>query len=339
MLACFFLRLSFYAHDFTIFVYNCFKLKRGSLLQHIPHVPVLYREVVKSFEHIDEGVVVDCTMGYGGHSSLLLQSNPNIQLVGIDQDKTAIEFSTKRLAEFGDRVQIVHGRFASVIGDVIEKYGNGAIKGVLADIGVSSLQLDQKDRGFSFESDALDMRMDQDATLDAATVLHTYSAEQLQKILSEYGEIKNARSLARAIVERRPFGSAKELVQKLSHLLPKHKKIHPATLLMQAIRIEVNDELAELRNLLQALEDARLQQARIAIISFHSLEDRIVKQRFSAWAKRCICPPEAMRCECGNNHQLGKIVTKKPITAQPDELEQNSRSRSAKMRIFDMEAR
>lgn len=306
-------------------------------MDQVPHIPVLYREVVECFGDIKEGIIVDCTMGYAGHSTLLLEANPDIHLIAIDQDQTAIDFSTKRLEPFGDRVTIKKGRFSQVIAEVIREYGKDAIRGVLADIGVSSLQLDHKERGFSYESDTLDMRMDKNAPLDAATVANSYSVQQLQRILSEYGEIKNAKSLANAIVERRPFHSAKELVENVSHLLPKNKKIHPATLLLQAIRIEVNNELGELQGLLNALEEAQLAHTRVAIISFHSLEDRIVKQRYVKWARSCICPPEAMRCECGNNHNLGVIVTKKPLTAQPDELKQNARSRSAKLRIFDME--
>ena len=303
-------------------------------MQEIPHIPVLYREVVDAFDGIDEGIIIDCTMGYGGHSSLLLDNYPNIKLIAIDQDQTAIDFSTQRLAKYGDRVQIKKGRFSQVIQEILEENDKAEIRGVLADIGVSSLQLDQKDRGFSYESEHLDMRMDKGAPLSAAEVVNSYSQQQLESILFEYGELRNAKRLTSEIVKHRPFGSAKELSDTLKPHLPRGKKIHPATLLMQAIRIEVNDELGELKNLLGALRDAKLPQARIAIISFHSLEDRIVKQTFTAWAKSCICPAEAFRCECGNNHQYGKILTKKPLTAQDDELRENARSRSAKLRVF-----
>ena len=304
-------------------------------MQEIPHIPVLYREVIDTFKGIDEGIVIDCTMGYGGHSSMILESNPNIKLIGIDQDQTAIDFSTKRLEKFAPRVEIRKGRFSKVIKEILQEYDAKDIKGVLADIGVSSLQLDQKERGFSYESDTLDMRMDKDAALDAASVVNNYSQEELETILREYGELRNYKQVAAKIVQNRPFTSAKELAEKLKPFLPRGKKIHPATLLMQAIRIEVNDELGELRELLQSIEDARLPHAKVAIISFHSLEDRIVKQTFARWAKSCICPPEAFRCECGNNHNLGKIITRKPITAKDDELKANVRSRSAKMRVFE----
>jgi 16S rRNA (cytosine1402-N4)-methyltransferase len=305
-------------------------------LQNIPHIPVLYREVISAFEDIEDGIIIDCTMGYGGHSSMILEANPNIKLIAIDQDQTAIDFSTERLAKYGDRVSIRKGRFSNVIKEILQEYDASEIKGLLADIGVSSLQLDQKARGFSYESDNLDMRMDKDAPLSAEVVVNEYTQDELEKIILEYGELRNYKKLAAAIVENRPFSSAKELSQTLKNDLPRGKNIHPATLLMQAIRIEVNDELGELKSLLDSLSNAGLNSARIAIISFHSLEDRIVKQEFLKWKKSCICPSEAFRCECGNNHSLGKILTKKPLMAKDDELKENVRSRSAKMRIFQM---
>jgi 16S rRNA (cytosine1402-N4)-methyltransferase len=306
-------------------------------VQDIPHIPVLYREVVETFKDIEDGIIIDCTMGYGGHSSMILEANPNIKLIGIDQDQTAIEFSRERLCKFEGRVEIRKGRFSQVIKEILQEYRPEQIKGILADIGVSSLQLDQKERGFSYESDTLDMRMDKEATLKAANVVNEYSKDALEVVLREYGELRNYKQIAAKIVQNRPFVSAKELAQKLKPFMPRGKKIHPATLLMQAIRIEVNDELGELRELLKSIERANLLSTKIAIISFHSLEDRIVKQTFVRWAQSCICPKEAFRCECGNKHQLGKIVTKKPIMAKEDELKENARSRSAKMRVFQME--
>ncbi|MEA1983756.1 MAG: 16S rRNA (cytosine(1402)-N(4))-methyltransferase RsmH [Campylobacterota bacterium] len=306
-------------------------------MQNIPHIPVLYREVIKAFENIDSGVIIDCTMGYGGHSSMILEKNPNIKLIAIDQDQTAIEFSTERLSKFGDRVSIRKGRFSNVIQEILKEVDASEIKGLLADIGVSSLQLDQKERGFSYESDNLDMRMDKGASLTAEVVVNEYSTNELENIILEYGELRNYKKLASQIIKNRPFTSAKELSDTLKPDLPRGKNIHPATLLMQAIRIEVNDELGELKSLLNSLANAGLSEARIAIISFHSLEDRIVKQEFIKWSKSCICPREAFRCECGNNHSLGKIVTRKPLMAKEDELKENVRSRSAKMRVFQME--
>ena len=305
-------------------------------MQNIPHIPVLYREVVDTFKDIDGGIIIDCTMGYGGHSSMLLEANDKIKLIAIDQDQSAIDFSTQRLAPFGERVTIKKGRFSQVIKEILKEVDISQIRGILADIGVSSLQLDQKDRGFSFESDTLDMRMDKTAPLSAADVVNSYSQGELEDILLEYGELRNYKKIASEIMKHRPFHSAKELSDKLKPQMPHGKKIHPATLLMQAIRIEVNNELGELKSLLHSLEQARFSDAIIAIISFHSLEDRIVKQTFSDWKNSCKCPSEAMRCVCGNNHSLGKIISKKPITARDDELKENARSRSAKMRVFEM---
>ena len=305
-------------------------------MQNIPHIPVLYREVITAFENIESGIIIDCTMGYGGHSSMILEANPNIKLIAIDQDQTAIDFSSERLAKYGDRVSIRKGRFSNVIKEILEEVDASEIKGLLADIGVSSLQLDQKERGFSYESDNLDMRMDKGAELTAESVVNEYTQEELEKIILEYGELRNYKKIASKIVQNRPFSSAKELSETLKKDLPHGKNIHPATLLMQAIRIEVNDELGELKSLLSSLKNAGLHEARIAIISFHSLEDRIVKQEFKKWSESCICPIEAFRCECGNNHSLGKVVTRKPLMAQEDELKENVRSRSAKMRLFQM---
>ncbi len=300
-----------------------------------PHVPVLLDEVLRAFSDT-KGWVVDCTLGYGGHSEALLRSNPNIKIFGIDQDQEAIEFSKKRLAPFGDRVRIEKGRYSQKIVEALERL---PVKGVLADIGVSSLQLDKKERGFGLQSETLDMRMDQNASLSAYDVVNSYDEERLAKIFKEYGEISQARRLAKAIVEHRPIQSAKELAAIAQKVLPKKGHIHPATTMFQAIRIEVNQELEELTKLLDALERYQPSGAKVAIITFHSLEDRIVKNRFKEWAKKCICPPEAMKCECGGDNALGQILTKKPITATKEEIAQNPRARSAKMRLFQFKER
>ncbi len=296
----------------------------------IPHIPVLRDEVVRAFGNV-KGTVIDATLGYGGHSEALLASNPNIDIIGIDRDQEAIDFSTKRLASYSGKVQIIKGRFGEVVPQILAER---PVAGILADIGVSSLQLDKKERGFSLQSDTLDMRMDKDAPLSAYEVVNEYGPEELARVLREYGEIRNAKRVAEHIVRHRPIASAKELAEIAAQVLPKTKKIHPATTLLQAIRIEVNQELRELESLLDAVETYTPKGATIAIITFHSLEDRIVKNRFKKWSKKCICPPEAMRCECGGDRALGVIVTKKPITASIEELERNPRARSAKLRIF-----
>jgi len=302
----------------------------------IPHKPVLYRETIDAFKDIDSGYIIDCTMGYAGHSSMILESNPNITLIGIDQDQTAIDFSTQRLEPFKDRVIIKKGRFSEVIKEILKEIDISEIRGVLADIGVSSLQLDQMDRGFSFSSDVLDMRMDKNAPLSAMNVVNEYSVNEIAHILKEYGELSNAKKVAQRIVAERPFSSAKALSDALQPVLYQGKKIHPSTLVMQAIRIEVNDELGELKRLLHEIYEAGLEEARIGIISFHSLEDRIVKQEFVRWAKKCSCDPHAMRCMCSRDNDIGKIISKKPIMAQKDELKENARSRSAKLHLFDI---
>lgn len=276
-------------------------------------------------------------MGYAGHSSLILQTNPNIRLIGIDQDQTAIDFSTKRLEPFKERVQIKKGRFSEMAKEIFEENGKEEIRGLLADIGVSSLQLDEKERGFGFESGNLDMRMDPSRPFSAADVVNSYAQNELERIFFDYGEIRNAKRIAAEIIKARPLHSAKELSELVRPFAPRGKKIHPATLVFQAIRIEVNNELGELEGLLDAIEEAKLPRARIAIISFHSLEDRIVKQRFKKWSLSCICDPQAMRCTCGNDHSLGKVITRKPYEAKADEVKANARSRSAKMRVFQFE--
>lgn len=308
------------------------------VLENIPHIPVLYREVIAAYEGVEDGIIIDCTMGYGGHSSMLLEAYPKMRLIGIDQDQTAIDFSTKRLEKYAKRVTIKKGRFSDVMKELLQEIDANEIYGVLADIGVSSLQLDHQERGFSYESDVLDMRMNQNAPLSAKDVVNTYERVALEDVLYNYGEIKNSRKIADVIMKNRPFDSAKALADTVKPYAPRGKKIHPATLVMQAIRIEVNDELGELTRLLDAIAAADLPHARVGIISFHSLEDRIVKQAFNTWAKSCICPSDAFRCTCGNDNAIGKVMTRKPVMAQEDELKENARSRSAKWRVFEMGA-
>ena len=295
----------------------------------IPHIPVLYKETLEAFENINDGYIIDCTTGFAGHSNGLLNSNKNIKLICNDQDDEALAFSKKRLEEFSSRVIFNKGNFEHVI-DTFKDY---EIRGVLADIGVSSLQLDKLERGFGFESDTLDMRMNQNQALDAATVVNTYSQDELERVFKECGEVREYKKVASLIVNNRPFTSAKEISELLAKKMSKGK-IHPATLPFQGIRIEVNDELGVLERLFDSLENAKFKNCIVAIISFHSLEDRIVKNYFKKWTKSCICPSGIFRCECGNNHALGKIITKKPIIPTNEEIKQNPRSRSSKLRIF-----
>ena len=298
-----------------------------------PHVPVLLDQVLDSFSSVGSGYIADCTLGYAGHSSALLERYPDISIVGIDRDDEALAFSSDRLADYGDRITLYKGTFAETIKNVSET----PLVGLLADFGVSSLQLDKMDRGFSFESDGLDMRMDRDALLTASEVINNYSQEQLSYIFKEYGEISKADDLANEIIRVRnskPIESGKELSQIARSVLYGGGKIHPATLMFQAIRIEVNNELGEIEGLLDSLEQMQISGLTVSLITFHSLEDRLVKNRFKKWTQRCICSSDAMRCTCGKNHDKGKIITKKPLIATAKELKENPRSRSAKLRVF-----
>ncbi len=295
----------------------------------IPHIPVLFNEVINSFKEVNDGYIIDCTLGYAGHSEGLLRQNSAVKLICNDQDEEALAFSKNRLKPFENRVIFNKGNFETVL----EKFKEYPIKGILADIGVSSLQLDKQTRGFGFESPTLDMRMNQEQTLDASFVVNHYSQFDLERVLKEYGEVKEYKKAASLIVQNRPFNSAKELATFLATKMHKGK-IHPATLIFQGIRIEVNDELGVLERLFESIEAIKPKGCLVAIISFHSLEDRIVKNYFKKWSKSCVCPEGVYRCECGNNNALGKIITKKPIVPTQQEIKQNVRSRSSKLRIF-----
>jgi len=299
----------------------------------IPHIPVLFDEVIETFKDLKDGYIIDCTLGYGGHSLGILESNPNIKLICNDQDDEALNFSRNRLKDYEDRIIFSKGNFKNVI----EKYKSLNIVGILADIGVSSLQLDKNERGFGFASETLDMRMDQNQELSANEIVNEYSQKDLEKIFKEYGEVKEYKKVASLIVQNRPFSTAKELADFLSKNMFKGK-LHPATLPFQGIRIAVNNELGVLEELFEQIENANFNDTKVAIISFHSLEDRIVKTVFKRWTLKCICPPHIERCECGNNHQKGKVLTRKPIIPTAKEIKVNARSRSSKMRVFKFEA-
>lgn len=299
----------------------------------IPHIPVLLDEVLQSFEGVQNGYFVDCTLGYAGHSFEILKKFPNLKHIGIDRDDEALDFSKKRLVPYNGRTTLYKGTFSEVVPSLTET----PISAMLADFGVSSLQLDKKERGFSFHSDILDMRMDTTSPLSAYEVVNTYPKEKLEYIFDSYGEIRSYRKLAEAVVEARSkeaITSAKVLSQIAKQVLPSGGKIHPATLMFQAIRIEVNNELGEIEGLLNALENKHFDKEVVSLITFHSLEDRLVKNRFKKWANACICNPQAIRCTCGKNHALGKMLSRKPITATTEELKINPRSRSAKLRSF-----
>ena len=298
-----------------------------------PHIPVLLDEVLKSFDNTKEGTFIDCTLGYAGHSFEILKRYEHLSLIGIDRDDEALNFSKEKLEPFKDRVQFLKGSFSSRLKDI----DFNSVTALLADFGVSSLQLDKEDRGFRFDSKLLDMRMDQSNPFSAKDVVNSYSQDKLEKIIREYGEVREAKKVAQKIVQYRankPIESNIELADIVSSVVYNKGKIHPATLVFQAIRIEVNQELEEITSLLDILEEKKPKGAIISLITFHSLEDRLIKQRFRKWAKSCICPPETMRCMCGNSNNLGKELYRKPIIATKDEIKANPRSRSAKLRVF-----
>ena len=304
----------------------------------IPHTSVLLNEVLSAFDsniiHKKDAILIDCTFGYGGHSLALMQKYPNLKIIGIDQDKSAIALAKERLRDFDGRYSICFGNFSEEIAPLLKKHRENII-GILADIGVSSMQFDDKERGFSFFSENLDMRMNTQNILNAKEIINGYSKPELERIFRDYGEIREYKKVADLIINERKKCKIKS-ANFLSELIAKHfkhPKIHPATQAFQALRIEVNNELNVLEKFLDSI-DAMPQDSRLAIISFHSLEDRIIKQKFKQWEKSCICPNEALRCTCKNNHQKGKILNKKPITPSNEEIKNNPRSRSAKLRVF-----
>jgi 16S rRNA (cytosine1402-N4)-methyltransferase len=263
----------------------------------------------------------------------MLKRYSHLKHIGIDRDDEALAFSKERLKPFADRSTLYKGTFATVLPTLKE----APVTALLADFGVSSLQLDKKERGFAFDSETLDMRMDATASLSAYDVVNTYPKEKLEYIFDTYGEVRSYRRLASAVVEARakaPIESAKALSEIAKKVIPQGGKIHPATLMFQAIRIEVNNELGEIEGLLDAIEAKHYRGEVVSLITFHSLEDRLVKNRFKKWSLECICDPHAIRCTCGKGHALGKALSRKPVTASKEELKINPRSRSAKLRSF-----
>jgi len=296
----------------------------------IPHIPVLLNETINLYEDMPQnGCFIDCTLGFGGHSEAILERYPEIKLIGIDQDSDAMNFAKKRLAKFEDRVEFINKRASEALEDLPEDL---PVCGILADIGVSSYQLDNKERGFTFESDELDMRMDRMQEFSAKDVINFYSREDLERIFRDYGECRRYKKVTNAIISKRPVKSNREFADILGHIGLRDKK--SLAKIFQAVRIEVNNELNELEKILERSKKIASKGAILGIITFHSLEDRIVKVRFKQWSRKCICPPEAVKCECGGNNQLGKILTKKPLTASKEEIKLNPRSRSAKLRGF-----
>ncbi|CAN5292236.1 16S rRNA (cytosine(1402)-N(4))-methyltransferase RsmH [soil metagenome] len=310
------------------------KLKAENL-----HKPVLPAETIELLKPPTDGIFVDATLGLGGHSEAILANFDNTQIVGIDQDAEAIEFAKERLEKFGSRIEIFQANFSD-IKEVLSGAEVEKVDGVLADLGVSSLQFDSETRGFSFRFDApLDMRMNaEEDTETAAELLETLSEFEIARIIYEYGEERFSRRIARRIVEKRmrgePVKTTKELAELVERAVRRGKKdkIHPATRTFQALRIAVNRELEILEQFIRDAVDVLKKDGRLAIITFHSLEDRIVKQTFQKLAGKCSCPPRLPQCVCGATKEI-EILTRKPIVPNEVETEENPRARSGKLRV------
>ena len=304
------------------------------------HVSVLLDECIENLNIKPDGIYVDGTLGGAGHSSVIASRLTTGRLIGIDRDQKALKAAGERLAPYADRVTLVHSNF-SEMDHVLENLGIEGVDGILLDLGVSSPQLDEAERGFSYMADApLDMRMNAQDALSAYEVVNTWPREELRRILYEYGEERYAPQIAAAIERRRnekPIESTLELVDVIRSAMPPQalrEKQHPAKRSFQAIRIAVNDELGAVGRVMEVAVPKLNRGGRLCIITFHSLEDRIVKNGMAANAKGCTCPPEFPVCICGNKPKV-KLISRKPIVSGKEELDRNPRARSAKLRVCE----
>lgn len=305
------------------------------------HKPVLFRETIEGLNIRPDGIYVDGTLGGAGHSSeIASRLIEGGRLIGIDQDKEAIAAATKRLEPYKDRVTIVRNNYENIPA-VLADLGIPKVDGILLDIGVSSYQLDNPERGFSYNTDEpLDMRMDQDAPVSAATILNTWTEEDLTRIIRDYGEERFASKIARRIVEQRarqPLETTMDLASIIRGAIPmrlQDKYGNPCKRTFQAVRIACNRELDVLTTAMDTCIDLLTPHGRLAVITFHSLEDRIVKNAFKTAENPCICPPQFPVCTCGRIPK-GHVITRKPVTASEEELAENKRSASAKLRVFE----
>lgn len=303
------------------------------------HVPVLLNETIDSLNIKPDGIYADGTLGGAGHSSHIAEKLTSGMLIGFDQDSEAIEAAIKRLKPFKDQVKIIHSNFENM-GSILDEMGYEHIDGILLDLGVSSHQLDDGSRGFSYRVDApLDMRMDRDAGLSAADILNTYDEQEIYRIIRDYGEERYAKNIARNIVKTRqdrPIETTFQLVDIIKASMPAKELAygHPAKRTFQAIRIACNRELEVLENSIDTMIDHLKPGGRISIITFHSLEDRIVKTAFKRNENPCTCPPNFPVCVCGKKPK-GHVVYKKPVLPSAEEMEENPRSKSAKLRTFE----
>ena len=304
------------------------------------HFSVLLNECIENLNIKPDGVYLDGTLGLGGHSYQIASRLSTGRLICIDRDETAIERAGKRLAAFGDKITFVHGNFCDAA-DIIDRLGISGVDGMLFDLGVSSPQLDETERGFSYMGDApLDMRMDASESLTAYDIVNTWDENRLNRILWDYGEERYARRISAAIIShraRKPIETTLELVDIIKGAMPAaalREKQHPAKRSFQAIRIAVNDELGSISRMMETAPDKLNKGGRLCVISFHSLEDRIIKSGIASRENGCTCPREAPICTCGFKQTL-KSVYRKPILPSAEELEVNPRSRSAKLRVAE----
>lgn len=304
------------------------------------HVPVMLQECINGLNIKPDGIYLDGTLGLGGHSAAIAAKLSGGRLIGIDRDETAIARAGERLKPFGDRVTLVHGTFGN-LAEILDQLNLPAVDGMLFDLGVSSPQLDEAERGFSYRMNApLDMRMDRSKGITAADVVNGYDEEALSRILFTYGEERYARRISSAIVKARALspiettGRLAEIIRSAMPAAALREKQHPAKRSFQAIRIEVNGELSEVENMMRTAPDRLRKGGRLCVISFHSLEDRIVKQAIAAREHGCTCPREAPVCTCGFVQTLCS-VTRKPILPTSLECAGNPRARSAKLRVAE----
>ncbi len=304
--------------------------------QMLPHISVLYKDIIAALQPKSSGRYVDATVGAGGHAwGLLDASSPDGQLLGLDLDPRALELANQRLALFNGRFTLLHSSYTSLL-QSLQRLGWDHVDGIVIDLGVSSMQIDTPERGFSFIKDGpLDMRFNPSQQTSAADLVNTLPEEDLATILWEYGEEKFSRRIARAIVGNRPFTTTLQLASTIEKAVGKSGgKIHPATRSFQALRIATNRELDSLQEFLPQAIQALAPQGRLAVISFHSLEDRIVKQYFRRESSDCICPPEQPVCTCDHKASI-KEISRHPIEADDEEKQSNPRARSARLRIAE----
>lgn len=302
------------------------------------HKPVLFDEVMENIISEGDAVYVDCTLGGGGHTEGMLErSSAESKVIGIDQDKEAINFAKERLKKYGNKIEIFQDNFRN-LDTVIYLAGHNKVDRILMDIGVSSNQLDNLERGFSYRYDAkLDMRMDRNLKISAYEVVNDFSEKEIADIIYKYGEEPKSRKIAKNIVEYRKnkkIETTLELSEIIIKSIGKSMKKHPSKRTFQAIRIFVNKELEVLEEALDKAVNLLNNNGKLLVITFHSLEDRMVKEKFREYENPCTCPPEIPVCVC-NKKSLGKVITKKPIIAKESELNENNRAHSAKLRIFE----